>query len=386
MRSHSYLMTVSLFLVAGAWLSATSAETSDPLATLRDEHPRLLFLKEEQQRIQDLARTDNLLALLIEQNRVNAVAFLNEPPVRYEIPDGKRLLAQSRSCIRRVATMAMAYRLSGDQRFADGAINEMLVAANFQDWNPSHFLDTAEMTTALAIGYDWLHAVIKPAERTSIREAIIRLGLEEGKKVYDSGGWWSVRDNNWNQVCNGGMILGALAIADEERELAREILSSALQSIPHGVSVYKPSGAYPEGPSYWQYGTSYTCLTMNGLMTALGTDFNIHRTPGLAKTGWFRMHTIGPTGSYFNYADCGMSSRLASTMFSLADTYDQPAFARLAPRSSGAATAPRTFGTSATRPFFSARDRLVRPGTAAETAGIAARCELQGSAGCGHDA
>ena len=102
------------------------------------------------------------------------------------------------------------------------------------------------------------------------------------------------------------MILGALAIADEERELAGEILVSALKSIPHGVSVYEPSGAYPEGPSYWQYGTSYTCLTIKGLTTALGTDFDLHQAPGLDKTGWFRIHTIGPTGSYFNYADCGV--------------------------------------------------------------------------------
>jgi hypothetical protein len=33
----------------------------------------------------------------------------------------------------------------------------MLAAAAFSDWNPSHFLDVAEMTAALAIGYDWLY-------------------------------------------------------------------------------------------------------------------------------------------------------------------------------------------------------------------------------------
>ena len=63
----------------------------------------------------------------------------------------------------------------------------MLVAAKFKDWNPSHFLDTAEMTTALAIGYDWLYAVIKPADRKTIRDAIVQLGLNEGKKVYEVG-------------------------------------------------------------------------------------------------------------------------------------------------------------------------------------------------------
>ena len=33
----------------------------------------------------------------------------------------------------------------------------MLDMSKFEDWNPSHFLDVAEMTAGLAIGYDWLY-------------------------------------------------------------------------------------------------------------------------------------------------------------------------------------------------------------------------------------
>jgi hypothetical protein len=184
------------------------------------------------------------------------------------------------------------------------------------------------MITALAIGYDWLYQKISPQDRATIRTAIVQLGLVEGVKVYQDKGWWAIRDNNWNQVCNGGMILGALAIAEHEPELAREVLTHAIASIPEGVSVYAPSGAYPEGPVYWQYGTAYTCLTISALNTALGNTFSIENAPGLEQTGWFRIHTIGPTGRYFNYADGGARPRLASAMFLLADAYDEPAFAR----------------------------------------------------------
>ena len=37
----------------------------------------------------------------------------------------------------------------------------MLAAASFENWNPKHFLDTAEMTAALAIGFDLLHNDLK---------------------------------------------------------------------------------------------------------------------------------------------------------------------------------------------------------------------------------
>ena len=71
----------------------------------------------------------------------------------------------------------MAYRLSGDRKFADAAIREMLIPATFKDFS-SHFLVTAETTTALAIGYDWLYDEISPDDRKTIGEAIVRLRQE----------------------------------------------------------------------------------------------------------------------------------------------------------------------------------------------------------------
>ncbi len=330
MGTHRVLwQAVGLVLLTAGLVRADGPLTvpADPLAGLRAEHPRLLFTKEDARRVRSLAQREPLLARLIELNRLNAEKMLGERPVRYEIPDGKRLLAQSRYCLQRVAAMAMAYRLTGDRKFVDGALKDMTIAAGFKDWNPRHFLDTAEMTTALAIGYDWLFDALTEEQKQTIRGAIVRLGLREGLKVYSRNRWWARSTTNWNQVCNGGMVLGALAIAESEPELARQVLRAALKSIPHGVSVYADSGAYPEGPGYWQYGTSYTAVTLSAFQTALGQDFGLRKTPGLDRTGYFRIHTVGPAGLLFNYADCGMGSRPASTMFLLSRTYENPVFA-----------------------------------------------------------
>jgi hypothetical protein len=304
------------------------AAEDDPLATLRTAHPRLLFTGEDQERIEKLAQADELLARLIERNHADATAMLREEPVKYDIPDGVRMLIQSTKCIQRVSAMALAYRLTGDKVFSGAAIEEMLIASKFKDWSPRHFLDTAEMTTALAIGYDWLYDVMEPTERQAIRQAIVEKGLNEGLKVYTAQSGWVRNDNNWNQVCNGGMILGALAVADEEQDLARKIITFALGSIPRGVSVYNPSGAYPEGPYYWYYGTKYTCLTISALQTALGHDFKIHSTPGLDRAGAFHIQTFGPTGRLFNYADAGTAIVGPSpAVFLLSRTFDNSSYA-----------------------------------------------------------
>ena len=51
----------------------------------------------------------------------------------------------------------MAYRLLDDERYAVGVERILTNLCQYPDWNPAHYLDVAETTTAVAIGYDWLY-------------------------------------------------------------------------------------------------------------------------------------------------------------------------------------------------------------------------------------
>lgn len=106
--------------------------------------------------------------------------------------------------------------------------------------------------------------------------------------------------HNGNQVCNGGLLVGALAIAYEQPEPAREVIHSALNSLPLALAEYAPDGAWAEGPDYWAFATEYTVEGLAALNTALGTDFGLSSMPGLSNTGDFLLHTSGPTGFRFN--------------------------------------------------------------------------------------
>ena len=126
-----------------------------------------------------------------------------------------------------------------------------MAVAKFEDWHPPHFLDTAEMTLAFAIGYDWLYNSLTDDERHIIREAIITKGLEPAKEAYEGEKpwkWWVTCDHNWNQVCNGGIAMGALAIADEEPSLCEYILDQAIKSIPKAMAEFAPDGGWPKVP------------------------------------------------------------------------------------------------------------------------------------------
>ncbi len=232
-----------------------------------------------------------------------------EPITRKKL--GRRLLGVSRTCLKRVVHLAFAYRMSGERRYLERAELEMLAAAAFEDWNPSHFLDVGEMTAALAIGYDWLHAHLSEGSRKTIRDAIVAKGLETSLR----GGWWVTTTNNWNQVCHGGLSLGALAVVEDAPELAERILARAVKNLPRAMHEYEPDGAYPEGPGYWAYGTTYNVLLLDALQSALGTDFGLAESEAFSACADYYLHVTGPTRLFFNYSDCRATHRISPAMY-----------------------------------------------------------------------
>ncbi|MBQ9116416.1 MAG: hypothetical protein IJY04_05285, partial [Clostridia bacterium] len=161
---------------------------------------------------------------------------------RYKLPDGVRLLSISRDVMNKTvswALLAKLYEVSDPEvskQYAERIWDELEAACNFKDpdgfysWHPAHFLDTAELAYPVAICYDWLYdywaatASDLDTEQYEYDEGTTRLSLLE-----DSLYWMSLSvsnvlpsdttgkyiqasysiagsTNNWNGVCNGGLM------------------------------------------------------------------------------------------------------------------------------------------------------------------------------------
>lgn len=292
-RLHALLLTLIL--------TAPALAEEDLLATLRPEHPRLLGTAEDFEQLQIRRADDPQLDETLNRLVQSAERQLDAPLLERKLK-GKRLLGVSRAALGRITQTAMAYRITGDKRFAERAEREMLNVCEFEDWNPSHFLDVAEMAAAVGLGYDWLYDALPEDSRVRIREGL----RDKAVGLIGNDYSWKRATNNWNSVCYGGMTLAALAIAEDEPELARQVLAAAKQNNPRTLAEYEPNGVYPEGPGYWSYGTAYQALLVSALRTAVGDDLGLS-PPAFVASGAFITHATGPTGKAFNFSDGGDS-------------------------------------------------------------------------------
>jgi len=303
---------------------------------LKKTHPRLLVTPDDFAWVKKLIRENDLARQWYDKLRQEAQKILGDLPSRYQTKGREGVILEaSRTVLRRVYLLAFIHRLEGGNRYAHRLWQELEAAARFPDWQPDHFLDTAEMTHAFAIAYDWLYDTWSPEQRAVLARAIRDKGLKPGLAAYQDDekfGWWVKSPYNWNQVCNGGLGLGALAVFETCPKLAAQVLQGALRSLPGALAKFAPEGGGYEGPLYWGYATYYTTLFLAGLETALGRDLGLAEAPGYEATGYFPVYVTGPRGHNFNYADADELIYWTSQMFWLARRFQQPVFAWYARR------------------------------------------------------
>lgn len=270
---------------------------------LRTSSPRLVLTPELESRLKRKLESDSVVRNVYRAIRLNAGKILTEPLLE-RVMTGRRLLSVSREMLYRMNILGMVYRVENDPAVLTRIGEELTAVCSFSDWNPSHYLDVAEMSMAVALAVDWAGKGLPDSTVALAKSALIEKGI---RPSYNNRGntWWINGDNNWNQVCNGGMIAASIVIAEEDPELAARTISRALDGIPHALEAYGPDGIYPEGSTYWSYGTGFSVLTASILESAFGTDFGLSAYPAFMESADFRLLSMAPSGKYYNFSDCG---------------------------------------------------------------------------------
>ena len=255
-------------------------------------------------RIRRLASSDPWVQSVAAEVLQRTDALHQVPLIERKFEAGRKvMLPTSRELAERVHTLGMAWFLTGQRQHSRRLLDELTAAAGFPDWNSEHFLDTAEMMAAVALGRDWLGETLVASQRDVIDQAILRHGLIPALQALRDKAFWTTADNNWNIVCCGGSIVAAIALRSAQPQLCAEVIDLASEAMLRGMSGYAPDGGYVEGAGYWEYATRYAAFAIAALEEAGLDSRHLGASPGLASTWRFGRHLTGPSGLVFDYGD-----------------------------------------------------------------------------------
>jgi len=281
--------------------------------TSAGKHPRIMINQEELDRIKSLYKTDPLMQKWGNNVIKKADEIFGEDDYTYPRTGGS--FDQVNLAIDDIVDICLAYHLTGNKRYVGRAWRFLKTICELGNWNPGGYLDVGELSFIVGLGYDWLYYEFTPEQRKYLEEILYEKGVHLTYRLYfgeldgktylgNDGeiteyytGWWD-SENNWNAVCNGGTMCGAMALLDVYPEVASVMIENAKRAMEYVMPTYYPEGAWPEGGGYWRYALGYVVRTIMSFRNTFGTDFNFAKAPGLDGTGWYGTYLAGSTGMY----------------------------------------------------------------------------------------
>lgn len=182
------------------------------------------------------------------------------PPHRHN-----HVLERARVFNKCVLTLAAAWRLTDEARFAERACALLEEVCAWPAWYWSSHVDTGEfdlcsgeLALTIATLYDWLGDSLPLPQRARLyamaRQRLFEAYLATTPPTGECH--WYRHPYNWNAVCNGGML--ALALRWHGREpLAGECARRARAGLQYYLDGLNADGSSMESVHYWQYGTIY---------------------------------------------------------------------------------------------------------------------------------
>ena len=207
--------------------------------------------------------------------------------------------------------LAFAYIVTGNEAYAQRAIQEALATADLPTWITGHDFNrgadlvSSERSLGTALVYDWCYDVMTPEQRSTLRNALLEKGIAQYNLTVDptlSPNWYTFDPvNNWRGVCHGGNAVAALVLYYESEEarraadLARQHLPPTLRSL-----VLEDSGGH-EGNTYNNYGVEYALKGAMAMQRFYGGYEELLEEFAVQKLGnYWSVYLFGPDHRFAN--------------------------------------------------------------------------------------
>lgn len=327
---------VWFFLFLGITVSVWADITAGDIAgALKDnlEHPYLWFTGEEKPAILDRIENDPECRAIFDRLLSECNRWLYTPvetPLPRQLPDSRfdtsgEFLSVYYNYRRAAYSLAFAYQMTGDMRYADKswefaqALCDMdtwvMRACQFpkayprvSPWNVpdeklvfSYAIVASDTASELAAVYDWLYPVLSKTQRDWIRGALLEKAITRVRGNYEYHWWATAYRCNWCAWCNTGLGLAALTMIGEEPRLC-DVLAESYNRIGRTFDELGVDGGWQEGGAYWSQTVRMSTLYMDALKRATGGEYNLFRHPKIAHNpANFPLYISIPP--HYNHAD-----------------------------------------------------------------------------------
>lgn len=228
-----------------------------------------------------------------------------------------------------IAAAAICYQLTGDTTYSQIAFDGAMSAINSGKWADIQYLSVGQWSLIIGFVYDWIYEALTPEQRKELEEGLYKQTLDDVIKWYKGqtgdASKFIICPTNWNEVCNGGIAISALALMDVYPELSSELLEYFVRAIEYPIGdAFAHDGASFESPSYYNYGKGYLYSMLNAMETVLGTEFNITRLHGFDRTLEYIVNMHTQSGSVYAYGDNSADKNINPVELWLASKTNKP--------------------------------------------------------------
>jgi hypothetical protein len=231
------------------------------LQAVHGVHPRIYLTAERIVELREAIKTTH--AALWEEMRAQADGAVKRGAPEYVEDDrrsGDEQLWQ-REVGNTMPLLAMAYVLSGEEKYLDSAREWALASCGYKTWGlrgtDGMDLAAGHQLFGLGIVYDWCYNGLDDEAKQAIRETIVRRTAAMFEAAATGKAWWRrsyLQNHLWVNIC--GMAVAGLAVFDEVEDASLWI-GLPLDKFRRTMEALGDDGASHEGAGYWQYGVEY---------------------------------------------------------------------------------------------------------------------------------
>jgi hypothetical protein len=262
-------------------------------------HPRVYMTQAEIDQLKEKANTQKGLW----QTALSRVRALTVEPAPAPAQERR---AQNEVGIG-IAEAAFVYKMTGDRKYLDAAKKYIDAGISYDIWGyaynkPNVDLAAGHLLYGMGWGYDLLYNDLTSAERTRIREKLVK----QARLLHDffkpkSGKTYAYSQNH-TFIPVSGLAVTAYALMDEVPE-AKEWAATSRAIFDRVLATYTEDGYFYESMEYWIFSTPWLVHYMDAHERSTGEDL-YQTTPGFKNAHKYVSHITLPGGEFnFDFGD-----------------------------------------------------------------------------------